>query len=139
MIRNRTVTKTALNLTPLFSATTLSHASHFRQKWRVNENLEYLGEVEEYFRKCWLYCVLYILVTERCKKRFKNRLYKSCACVPLSWGLLLGRGHAGLTGHVHDIFVVLDGCIYALVVLVSSLVFLDQGRRMTFGSLSRTF
>ncbi len=45
-----------------FSATTLSHALRFRQKRRVIENFEYLGEFEEYFRKCWLYCVFYILV-----------------------------------------------------------------------------
>jgi hypothetical protein len=51
-----------------FSATTLSHASRFRRKWRLIENFEYLGEFEEYFRKCWLSCVLYLLVTERCKK-----------------------------------------------------------------------
>jgi hypothetical protein len=56
----------------LFSATTLSHASRFRQKWGVIKNFEYLGKFVEYFRKCWLYCVLYLLVTERCKKKFKN-------------------------------------------------------------------
>jgi hypothetical protein len=53
----------------VFSATTLSHASRFRRKRQVIENFEYLGEFEEYFRKCWLYCVLYLLVTERCKKK----------------------------------------------------------------------
>jgi hypothetical protein len=47
-----------------FLVTTLSHASRFRQKRRVIESFEYLGEFEEYFRKCWLYCVLYLLVTE---------------------------------------------------------------------------
>jgi hypothetical protein len=67
-----------------FSATMLSHASRFRRKRRVIENLDYLGEFEEYFRKCWLYCVLYILVTERCKNNLKNRLWKSRACVPLN-------------------------------------------------------
>ncbi len=51
-----------------FLVTTLSHASHFRQKQGVIENFEYLGEFEEFFRKCWLSCVLYLLVTERCKK-----------------------------------------------------------------------
>ncbi len=66
-----------------FSATTLIHASRFRRKRRVIENFEYLGEIEEYFRKCCLYCVLYLLVTERCKKKFKNRLWKSRGCVPL--------------------------------------------------------
>jgi hypothetical protein len=64
-----------------FSATMLSHASRFRRKRRVIENVEYPGEFEEYFQKCWLYCVLYLLVTERCKKKFKNRLRKSHACV----------------------------------------------------------
>ncbi len=57
--------------------------SRFQRKWREIKNFEYLGEFEEYFRKCWLYCVLYKLVTERCKKKFKNRLWKSHACVPL--------------------------------------------------------
>jgi hypothetical protein len=76
-----------------FSATTLSYASRFRRKRQVIENFKYLGEFEEYFRKWWLYCVLYLLVTERCKKKFKNRLWKSRACVPLSkvcwWRYLL--------------------------------------------------
>jgi hypothetical protein len=66
-----------------FSVTTLSHASRFWRKWRVIENFKYLCEFEEYFRKCWLDCVLYLLVTEICKKKFKNRLWKSRACVPL--------------------------------------------------------
>ncbi len=66
-----------------FLATALSHPSRFRQERGVIENFEYLGEFKDYFRKCWLYCVLYLLVTERCKKRFKNRLWKSRACVPL--------------------------------------------------------
>jgi hypothetical protein len=50
----------------------LSYASRFRRKRRVIENLEYLGEFEEYFQKCQLYCVLYLLVTERCKKNLKT-------------------------------------------------------------------
>ncbi len=66
----------------MFSATMLSHASRFRQKRRVIENFEYLCEFKEYFWKCWLSCVLYLLVTERCKKKFKNRLWKSHACLP---------------------------------------------------------
>jgi hypothetical protein len=44
-----------------FSVTSLSHALRFHRKQRVIENFEYLGEFEEYFRKCWLYCVLYLL------------------------------------------------------------------------------
>ncbi len=64
-----------------FSATTLSHASCLRG---MIENFKYLGEFEEFFRKCWSYCFLYLLVTERCKKQFKNRLWKSHAYVPLS-------------------------------------------------------
>ncbi len=67
-----------------FSATTLNHASRFWRKRGVIENFEYLGEFKEYFRNCWLYCVLYLLVTERCKKKFKNRWWKSRACVPLN-------------------------------------------------------
>ena len=55
-----------------FSATTITHDSRFRRKQGVIENFEYLGEFEEYFRKCWLYCVLYLLVTERCKKSLKT-------------------------------------------------------------------
>jgi hypothetical protein len=65
-----------------FSATTLSIASRFRQK-RVIKNFEYLGEFEAYFRKWWTYFVLYLLLTERCKTKFKNRLWKSHSCVPL--------------------------------------------------------
>ncbi len=73
-----------------FSATTLSHASRFRRKRGVFENFEFLDEFKEYFRKCWLYCVLCLLVTERCKKMFKNRRWKSRACVSLSmWSDLI--------------------------------------------------
>jgi hypothetical protein len=54
-----------------FSATTLGHASRFQRKRGVIENFEYLGEFLEYFRKCSLYCVFYLLVTERCKKNKK--------------------------------------------------------------------
>ncbi len=68
----------------VFLATTLSHASHFQRKRGVIENFRYLGEFVEYFQKCWPCCVLYLLVTERCKKKFKNRRWKSRACVPLS-------------------------------------------------------
>jgi hypothetical protein len=67
-------TKKKKKFNTVFSATTLSHASCFRRKRRVIENFEYLGEFEEYFRKWWLYCVLYLLVTESSKKKFKNRL-----------------------------------------------------------------
>jgi hypothetical protein len=66
-----------------FSATKLSHASRFWRKWGVIENFEYLGKFKEYFRKYWLYCVFYLLATERCKKKFYNRLWKSCTFVPL--------------------------------------------------------
>ncbi len=68
-----------------FSPTTLRYASRFRQNRGVIENFEYLGEFQEDFRKCWWYCVLYLLVFERCKNKFKNRLWKSRACVPLSY------------------------------------------------------
>jgi hypothetical protein len=51
---------------------TLNHASHFRRKRGVIENFEYLGEFEEYFQKCWVYFVLYLLVTETCKKSLKD-------------------------------------------------------------------
>jgi hypothetical protein len=66
-----------------FSPTTLSHASRFQRNQEVIENFEYLDEFEKDFRKCWLYCVLYLLVNERFKNMFKNRLWKSRACVPL--------------------------------------------------------
>jgi hypothetical protein len=46
----------------------------------VIENIEYLGKFED-FQKCWLYCVLYILVIERCKKKNLKTDYKiSCMC-----------------------------------------------------------
>ncbi len=66
-----------------FLPTTLSYASRFRRNRGVIENFEYLDEFEEDFWKCWLYCVLSLLVIERCKNMFKNRLRKSRACVPL--------------------------------------------------------
>ncbi len=55
-----------------FLATTFRHALRFRQKRRVIENFEYLCEFKEYFWKCWLECVLYLLVTERFKKGLKT-------------------------------------------------------------------
>jgi hypothetical protein len=68
----------------VFSPTTLSYASPFQRNQGVIENFEYLGEFEEDFRKCWLYCVLYLSVIERCKSKFKNRLWKSRSWVSLS-------------------------------------------------------
>ncbi len=65
-----------------FSPTKLSYASRFRRYRGVIENFEYLGEIED-FQKFWLYCILYLLVIERCKNKFKNRLWKYRACVPL--------------------------------------------------------
>jgi hypothetical protein len=52
-------------------ATTLSYATHFWGKQGVIKKFEYLGEFEEDFRKCWLFCVLHLLVIERCKKSLK--------------------------------------------------------------------
>ncbi len=54
-----------------FSATTLSHAWRFRRKRGVIGNFEYLGEFEDYFWKCWQYCILYLLVIQRCQKKLK--------------------------------------------------------------------
>jgi hypothetical protein len=73
-IRKRTVAMTSAKFNFAFLATTLSYASRFWRKRRVIENFKYLIEFEEYFRKCWLYCVLYLYVTERCQKNFQNRL-----------------------------------------------------------------
>jgi hypothetical protein len=67
----------------MFSATTLSHASRFRRKRRVIENFEYLCEFEEYFRKYWLDCVLYLLVTEICKKKSLKTDYENLVHVYL--------------------------------------------------------
>jgi hypothetical protein len=36
------------------------------------ENFEYLNEFEKDVQKCWLYCVLYLLKTERYKKVLKT-------------------------------------------------------------------
>ncbi len=55
-----------------FSGTTISHASRFRRKRGVIENIKYLGKFLEYFRKCCLYCVFYLLVPERCKRSLKT-------------------------------------------------------------------
>jgi hypothetical protein len=76
-----------------FSPTTLSYASCFRRNRGLIENFEYLDEFEEDFQKCWLYCILYLLVIERCKNMFKNRLWKSRACVPVSRKSRLGTDH----------------------------------------------
>jgi hypothetical protein len=57
--------KTMLNLTPCFR---LSYVLRFQLKLEVINNIEYLGEFEEDFQKCWLNCVLYLLVIERGKK-----------------------------------------------------------------------
>ncbi len=50
-------------------------------EWSKTSNI--WANFKNIFRKCWLYCVLYLLVTERFKKKFKNTLLKSRACVPL--------------------------------------------------------
>ncbi len=64
-----------------FLATTLSYALRFRQKRGMIEHFEYLGEFVEVFQKCWLYCVLYILVIKRCKKKvFEQTMKISCMC-----------------------------------------------------------
>ncbi len=52
----------------VFLATTLNYATRFQQKRGVIENFYYLGKFEQDFRKCWLYFVLYLIVTERYKK-----------------------------------------------------------------------
>ncbi len=83
MIRKRSYEDNA-KFHSAFSPTTLCYASRFRRNRGVIENFEYLGEFQEDFRKCWWYCVLYLLVFERCKNKFKNRLWKSRACVPLN-------------------------------------------------------
>jgi hypothetical protein len=61
-----------------FSATTLSYALRFQRKRGVIENFKYLGEFRD-VQKCWLYCILYLLVIERCKKSlktdYKNLMY----------------------------------------------------------------
>jgi hypothetical protein len=62
-------------------ATMLSYAMCFRRKRGMIKNYEDLAKFEDFW-KCWLYCVLYLLVIERCKKSLKNRLRKSRACVP---------------------------------------------------------
>jgi hypothetical protein len=67
----------------VFLPTMLSYALRFRWNREVTENVEYRGEFED-FQKCKLYCVLYLLVIERCKNKLENRLLKSRACVPLS-------------------------------------------------------
>jgi hypothetical protein len=50
-----------------FLVITLSYATLLWRKWEVIKNYEHLGKFED-FRKRWLYCVLYLLVFERCKK-----------------------------------------------------------------------
>jgi hypothetical protein len=52
----------------------LSYALRFRRNREVTENFKYRGEFEEDFQKCKLYCVLYLLVIERCKNKLENRL-----------------------------------------------------------------
>ncbi len=56
----------------VFSATTLSYTTRFWQKRGVIKNFAYLGEFEEDFRRSKFYCVLYLLVIERCKKSVKT-------------------------------------------------------------------
>jgi hypothetical protein len=45
-------------------------------KWGVIKIFECVGEFEEYFQKCWLCCVLYLLVTERSKKKVEKQAMK---------------------------------------------------------------
>ncbi len=81
-IHKRTFTKTALNLTPHFRQQRSAMLRAFSRNGEWSKTSNIWAKLKN-FRKCWLYCVLYLLVTERCKKTFKNRLWKSRACVPL--------------------------------------------------------
>ncbi len=51
----------------MFLVSTLSYALRFWRNRGVIENFKYLSKFED-FLKCWLYCVLYLSVIERCKK-----------------------------------------------------------------------
>ncbi len=52
----------------VFSGTALSYATGFPRKRGVILNFEYLGEFDKDVKKCWLNCVLYLLMIERWNK-----------------------------------------------------------------------
>jgi hypothetical protein len=71
-MRKRTSYEDDAKFNSAFSATMLSHASRFWRKRGVIENIKCLGKFKEYFQKCWLCCILYLLVIKRCKKSLKT-------------------------------------------------------------------
>jgi hypothetical protein len=79
-IWQHSVAKTTLSVVAL-SAAALSCVMRIRWKQGRIENLEYRGEFEKDFRKFWLYFAWHLLMIEWCKKRIKNRLWKSCTYV----------------------------------------------------------
>jgi hypothetical protein len=60
------------------------------------KDFENLGEFEKDFRKCWLYCVWHLLMTERCKKELKTD-YENLVHVYLKGKGLIVKG-GGLQG-----------------------------------------
>jgi hypothetical protein len=73
----------------------LSYAMRFQRKQWVIENFEYLGEFEDFW-KCWLYCILYLCISDwkMLKKVFEKIMKTSCMCtckVPVDWAVALYR------------------------------------------------
>ncbi len=64
-----------------FLSTTLSYAMWFLSKQEGIESVKHLGEFDQDFQKCWIYCVWCLLIMEWCKKNKKKQTMKiSCVC-----------------------------------------------------------
>ncbi len=86
-IRKRTVRKTTLNFTPCFRRQRSVMPCVFGQigEWLKISNM--WAEFEEDFGKCWLYCVLYLLVIEGYKKSLQTDYENLVHVYLLGWGI----------------------------------------------------
>ncbi len=83
-LRKRTVTKTALSLTSRFRRQRSAMIYAFGENGELSKTLNICVNFKNFFKNVGRTAFLHLLVSERCKKKFKNRLWKSRTCVPLS-------------------------------------------------------
>jgi hypothetical protein len=90
----------------VFLVTTLSYATRFQRKLGVSKNFKYPAEFEEDFWKCWLYCVLYLLVVWRCKKRGDSNKWKVRLCLwPSFTNNMEGGRDKFHRNHIHNLII----------------------------------
>ncbi len=82
-IWKHTVAKATLNLTPHFQHQRSVILRAFGEKGEWSKTSNIWANLKKIFKDQSFTFFLHLLVIERCKKRFKNRLWKSRACIPL--------------------------------------------------------